>query len=174
MMRKESNGIMENKQVVVLELVKELMWWLISALLTGAILFPIISKVHYQMLWVNSLIIFVGLTYFRWAVTLRQVYILRSKWVRFLISIININFFIYILRQQQNFLGIYNSYTLEELGKPYKPMSMDEIYALFGYYFSETTFAVVACLTLCVALTVRMVLAYWGTARLRLNAGSED
>lgn len=165
---------MENKQIVALELAKELIWWLMSALVTAAILYPITSRVQYQMAWVNALIIFAALTFFRYAVMLRSVYVLRSKWVKFLLCIVNINFFIYVLRQQQNFLGIANTFTVEELGKPFKPMTMEDSYSLFTYFSTETTFAVVACLTLIVALIVRMILAYWGTARLRLNAGSEE
>ncbi len=165
---------MENKQVLLLEVIKEMVWWLITALVTAAILYPITSKVQYQMLWVNALIVFVALTYFRYAVMLRSVYVLRSKWVKFLLSVVNINFFIYVLRQQQNFLGISNSFTVQELGKPFKVMTMEDSYSLFNYFSSETTFAVVACLTLIVALTVRMVVVYWGAAHLRLNAGSEE
>ena len=164
---------MGNRQVIFLELIKEMIWWLISALIVAAALFPLFSKVHYQMLWVNALILFVAVTYFRYAVMLRSVYVLRSKWIRFALSVININFFVFVLRQQQNFLTVYNSYTLEELGKPIKPLSLDEVYNLFSYYFSEVTFSVVACLCLTVALTVRMVLSYWQSGKLRLNAGNE-
>jgi hypothetical protein len=164
---------MENRQVIFLELIKETIWWLISALIVAAVLFPIFSKVHYQMLWINGLILFVAVTYFRYAVMLRSVYVLRSKWVRFALSVININFFVFVLRQQQNFLTVYNSYTVEELGKPIKTLSLDEVYNLFSYYFSEVTFSVVACLCLTVALTIRMVLSYWQSGKLRLNAGNE-
>lgn len=166
---------MTNKrQILILELAKELIWLCISILLTLALMFPIFSRIHYTMFWLNGLILVVGLTYFRYALTLRTVYVLRSLWVRFALFIFNINFFVFVLRQEQRFMTIYDSFTIDDMGKPIKPMTLEQIDQVFRYFFNEINFTVVACLGMIVVLSVRIVVSYWKTAYKRLNAGNEE
>lgn len=163
-----------NKQIVVLEIVKEILWLCISIVIALAMMYPIIRVVHYNMIWLNGLFLVVGLTYFRYAIMLRTVYVLRSKWVRFSLFLFNINFFVFVLRQEQRFMTIYDSYTVEDLGRPIRPISLEQTDQLIRYFFNEINFTVVACLGMIAVLSVRFVLAYWKTAHLRLNAGSEE
>jgi hypothetical protein len=163
-----------NKKIAALEITKEMLWLCISILISFAMMYPITRVVHYSMMWLNGLFLVVGLTYFRYAITLRTIYLLRSKWVRFALIIFNINFFVFVLRQEQAFMNIYDSYTIEDMGSPIRPMSLEAIYQLFRYFYTEINFAVVACLCMTAVLSVRMILAYWQTAYLRLNAGSEE
>jgi hypothetical protein len=163
-----------NKNIAALELAKELLWWCISTLIAFMAMYPIFSIVHYTMIWMNGLIILVALTYFRYAVMLRTVYVLRSKWVKAVLLLFNINFFVFVLRQEQRFMTIYDSYTIDELGKPIRPISLEQVDQLIRYFFNEINFSVVFCLAMIVALSVRIVLTYWKTAYLRLNAGTEE
>ena len=163
-----------DKQIVVLELLKELLWLCISIVIAFAIMYPIISVVHYKMVWLNGLFLVLAFTYFRYAILLKTVFVLRNKWVRFFLFLFNINFFVFILRQQQHFITIYDSYTVEELGSPIKPISLEQTDVLIRYFYTEITFTVVACLGMIAALSVRFIWAYWKTAYLRLNAGDEE
>jgi hypothetical protein len=163
-----------NKQIVTLEILKEILWLCISVLIAFVLMYPITSRVHYSMLWLNGLFLVVGMTYFRYAIMLRTVYVLRSKWVRFLILLFNLNFFVFVLRQEQNFMTIYDSYTIDDLGKPIHPLPLEQVDQLFRYFFTEINFAVVACLGMTAALSIRFVLSYWKTAHVRLNAGDEE
>jgi hypothetical protein len=165
---------MANKQLVALELIKELVWWCISISIAVVVMYPITSKVNYSMLWLNGLFLVIAITYFRYAVLLKSVYVLRNKWVRFFLFLFNINFFVFVLRQQQRFMTIYDSYTIEDIGKPLHPLNLEQVYQLFKYFYNEISFTVVSCLGLIVALTVRFIWAYWQTTHLRLNAGNEE
>lgn len=167
--------MVNNKQIVILEVFKESLWFCISAVIAFALMFPIYTKVHYNQIWLNGLFLILAFTYFRYAITLRTVYVLRSKWVRAALLLFNINFFIFVLRQEQHFMTIYDSYTIDDLGLPvHPPLALEQVDQLFRYFFTEINFAVVACLAMIVALSVRFVLSYWKTAYMRLNAGDEQ
>jgi hypothetical protein len=167
--------VVNKTQHIILEISKELIWWIMSAVAAYLIMLPITTRVAYTSVWINGVLIVIALTYFRYAVFLRQIFVLRTKWVRFALSAFNVNFFVYILRRLQGFMAIYDSYTVDDLGKAlHPPLPVEDIYPLFKYFYFEITLTVTSCLVLIVALTVRMVLAYWGTARMRLNAGSEQ
>ncbi len=163
-----------NKQIVLLEILKEFLWLCISVLIAVVLMYPIFSKVHYNMFWLNGLFLLVGLTYFRYAIMLKTVYVLRSKWVRFVLFLFNINFFVFVLRQEQRFMTIYDSFTIDDIGKPIKPMTLEQTDQVFRYFFTEINFTVMACLGMIVALSVRFVLSYWRTSHMRLNAGDEE
>jgi len=163
-----------SKKIAVLEILKELLWLCISAVIAVALMYPIIRLVHYNMIWLNGIFLVVAFTYFRYAVMLKHVYVLRSKWTRFFLFLFNINFFVFVLRQEQRFMTIYDSYTVEELGTPIRHITLEQTDQLIRYFFTEINFTVVACLGMIAALSVRFVLAYWKTAYLRLNAGDEE
>jgi c-di-AMP phosphodiesterase-like protein len=126
------------------------------------------------MIWLNGLFLVVGLTYFRYAIMLRTVYVLRNKWVRAILLLFNINFFVFVLRQEQRFMTIYDSFTVEDLGTPIKSLTLEQVDQLIRYFFNEINFTVVACEAMIVVLSVRFVIAYWKTTYLRLNAGNEE
>lgn len=161
-------------QYILLEVAKELLWWLISAVVAGMVMLPLTSKLHFKPFWINGAFIIIALTYFRYAVFLKTTFILRPTWVKFILAVFNINFFVYVLRRLQEFMHIYDSFTIEAMGTPRRPLAPEEVDPLFRYFFEEINLACVACLSLSVVLIVRMVAAYWSGARLRLNAGSEE
>ena len=164
---------MKTKEII-LEIVKELLWWVIALIIAAGVMYPLYSVLAYKCLPINTLLIVVAVSYFRYAITIKSVFILRSRWVRFLLCVVNINFFVYVLRRQQAFMTIYDSYQLSDLGVPLHNLAPEREYGLFRYFYTETTFFVMACLLLSAALTARIIGSYWSTARLRLNAGDEE
>ena len=163
-----------NKQILRLEIFKEILWLVVTTLVAIAAMYPLISKLHYTMVWLNALILILALTYFRYAILINSVYVLRSKWVRFALFLFNINFFVFVLRQEQRFMTIYDSYTMDDLGKPLRPLALQDTDYLMRYFFNEINFTVVFCLAMIVALSFRFIQSYWKTAYKRLNAGSEE
>jgi phosphoglycerol transferase MdoB-like AlkP superfamily enzyme len=163
-----------NSQRIILEVAKELLWWLISSCIAFAIMFPIVRYLHYTQLYTNGLLLVIALTYFRYTIWLRTTAVLSSKWVRFALFVFNINLFVGVLRLQQHYMAIYDSFAIEDLGKPIHTIAQEAVYPLFLYFSREVTVAVMACLILSVALNLRMIAAYWGTSYLRLNAGDEE
>ena len=161
-------------QYILLEVAKELLWWLLSAVVAVIVMLPLTSKLHFKPFWINGAFIVTALTYFRYSVFLKTTFVLRPVWVRFLLAVININFFVYVLRRLQEFMHIYDSFTIEAMGTPVRPLAPEEVDPLFRYFFDEINLACVACLVLSVVLIVRMVVSYWSSARLRLNAGGEE
>lgn len=161
-------------QYIPLEVAKELLWWLLSAVVAAMIMLPLTSKLYFKPLWINGLFIVMALTYFRYSVLLKTTFVLRPVWVKFLLAVFNINFFVYVLRRLQEFMHIYDSFTIEAMGTPRRPLAPEEVDPLFRYFFEEINLACVACLTLSVVLIVRMIAVYWSGAKLRLNAGGEE
>lgn len=161
-------------QYILLEVAKEILWWLLSAVVAVIVMLPLTSKLHFKPFWINGALIVMALTYFRYSVLLKTTFVLRPAWVKFLLAVFNINFFVYVLRRLQEFMHIYDSFTIEAMGTPIRPLAPEEVDPLFRYFFDEINLACVACLSLSVVLVIRMIATYWNSARLRLNAGSEE
>jgi hypothetical protein len=163
-----------NRQYIFLEIVKELIWWIISAVVATAIMLPLISKLHYKPMWINGTLIVIALTYFRYCVFLRTTYILQWKWVRFALVVFNVNFFVFVLRKMQSFMYLYDSFTLDAIGTPLKTLAPEDVDPLFRYFFDEINLTCVAAMSLSIVLIIRIIMAHWKTAYMRLNAGSEE
>ena len=163
-----------NKQYIFLELFKELVWWLISAVIATAVMYPLIIKLHYKEVWTNGALLVISLTYFRYAIFVRTTFVLKPKWVRIALIIFNVNFFIFVLRKMQGFMYIYDSFTIDAMGTPIRPLTPEQVDPLFRYFFDEINFTCVACLALTVALSLRILFSHWQKAHLRLNAGNEE
>ena len=169
-----ASAMTNNKQILLLEIFKEILWLFVTTLIAIGAMYPLISKLHYTMVWLNGLILILALTYFRYAILINSVYVLRSKWARFVLFLFNINFFVFVLRQEQRFMTIYDSYTMDDLGKPLRPLALQDTDSLMRYFFNEINFTVVFCLAMIVALSFRFIQSYWKTAHIRLNAGNEE
>ena len=163
-----------NKQYVFLELFKELVWWLISGVIATVVMYPLISKLHYKEVWINGALLVIALTYFRYAIFVRTTFVLKPKWIRIALIIFNVNFFIFVLRKMQGFMYIYDSFTLDAMGTPIRPLAPEQVDPLFRYFFDEINFTCVACMVLTVALSLRILFSHWQTAHMRLNAGNEE
>ena len=163
-----------NKQHIILEILKELLWLGISTIIAVLVMYPLTSKLHYKAVWINGALLVIAITYFRYAIFLKSIYIIRSKWVRFTLIVINVNFFIFVLRKMQSFMYIYDSFTLDAMGTPIRPLLPEQVDPLFRYFFDEINFTCVACMAMAAVLSVRIVLSHWQTAHVRLNAGHEE
>ena len=80
---------------------RELLWMLLTAMATYAVLYPVISKLDYLYTFVNAVFIFVALTYFRYCVAFRTVAFLRPAIVRFGLFTANLVLFFYLMYNLQ-------------------------------------------------------------------------
>ena len=73
----------------ILHFIKELIWWLITACVAVAILYPITSQVDYIYFNINFIFIFITLTYFRWTLFIRTLPFLQPVAIRFILFVVN-------------------------------------------------------------------------------------
>jgi len=151
-----------------LYIVQEIVWILIALLVAAFAVFPLVMKLNYVFLVENVCFAFYAVTLVRLVVFFKSVPWLKPTWVRFLLFVVNINLFIFIVRKEQNFISIYDSFTIEDLGMPRKTLSLKEMETLYNYFYTEINLVVVTCLILILAFCARLVLSYWSLAKTRL------
>ncbi len=158
-----------DKRSLVLNIIVEIIWWCIGIVIAAFIMFPLYNKMHYNFLLINGVIILLAVLYFRYILFFRQILWLRSLWFRFLLFAININLFVYLLRKEQFFMTVYDTFLISDLGVPFKPFSLSEMEKVYNYFFKEVNIALSACLVLIIVFNIRLILSYWKMAKTRLE-----
>lgn len=140
---------------------KELIWTVITLMVVYAILYPITQKIDYIYYNANAAFIFVTLTYFRWAVTLRRTLFLRPAWVRFLLFSFNCILFVFFMQQEQKFLLLHQNFFIEDFGFP-KVIMFDNLKEdLFKYLYTQIVLFGTGSLLMIVALNIRLLISWW-------------
>jgi hypothetical protein len=145
----------------ILHFIKELIWLVITALVTYAFLYPIINQLYYLYTAINAAFIFVALTYFRWSVTFRSLPFLRPTWIRFLLFTGNLVLFFYLMHNEQRLIIRLDDFFLEDFGFPKVIMYEDVKQRLFSYMTGELVFFATASLVMIAAFEVRLIISYW-------------
>lgn len=141
--------------------VKELTWLVITALIIWAILYPITQQVYFIYWRINTVFIFVTLTYFRWTVTFKSLPFLRPAWVRFLLFTFNFTLFFYLMWHEQRLITLYDNFYTEDFGFP-KVIMFDSVkQALFKYLYREMVLFGTGSLIMVSAFQFRLILSYW-------------
>lgn len=164
-MSKEIRG----KDNLRLSILQEFIWWIIAAVISIGVLIPLITQITYLHLYVNMLIIFIAVIYFRYSFFYYDLPWLRPAWVRFLISLISINLIVFNIRQAQYFISIYDAFTIEDLGTPHHPLSPMKIASLYRYFYYETIISIISSIILILLFLARTILYYWKNARRKLE-----
>ncbi len=145
----------------LLEVVKETIWMTITAMLIYAVLYPVTSKIDFIYWKINSLFIFITLTYFRWSVTFRSIPFLKPAVVRFLLFTVNLSLFIYIMYNLQKLITMADNFYIEDFGFP-KIIIYDDMKAsLFDYLYKEIVLFGTAALVMLSAFQLRLIISYW-------------
>jgi hypothetical protein len=147
---------------------QELIWLLIAAVFAVMLVYPLYRKVEYTFLTENLLLAFYAIMLLRMVVFFHGVIWLKPLWMRFLMFVINLNLFFLIIRKEQNFLTIYDSFTMEDLGKPKTPLSLSQMEKLFHYFYYEINMVVISCLVMIVLFCFRLIHSYWSLRKTRL------
>ncbi len=133
----------------------------ITAMLIYAILYPVTSKIDFIYWKINSLFIFITLTYFRWSVTFRSIPFLKPAVVRFLLFTANLSLFIYIMYNLQKLITMADNFYIEDFGFPKIIIYDDMKAALFDYLYKEIVLFGTAALVMLSAFQLRLIISYW-------------
>ena len=153
---------------ILLHISQELIWLLIAAIFAVMLVFPIYQRVEYTFLIENLLLAFYAIILLRMVIFFHGVIWLKPMWMRFLMFVINLNLFFLIVRKEQGFLTIYDSFTMDDLGKPKSVLSLSEMERLFHYFYYEINIVVISCLVLIVLFCLRLIHSYWSLRKTRL------
>lgn len=142
-------------------LVREILWLGITAMLAVAVIYPITQKIDFIYWKVNTLFIFVTLTYFRYSVTFRSLAFLKPAEIRFLLFTVNLCMFFYILGNEQKLLAMADNFYVEDFGFPKVFMYENVKASLFKYMYKELVFFGTGSLLMIAAFEMRLIISYW-------------
>jgi len=150
-------------------LVQEFIWWLITAVITFSVLFPLMSRVNYLHIFDNALIIVTAITAFRYSVFFNKLPFFKSNVVKFIVFTIDISLWVYIINRYEGFLGMHDIYMISELGTPIVPLDGVQERELFRYFYLQISIASISALMLIIVLNLRFIQDYWKVARVRFG-----
>lgn len=160
----EINVDQSKKKLLRLNIAKEIMWWVVSALLVYIVLKPIIDVIQYKYLAFNMLIILMPLHYFRYIVFFNKNIFLQSKWPKFFVFVLNIQICIQIMRVTQDILVVVEEQSVREIMVPgtNHNLSMNSIFHLLYYVKEELLGFAIASILVAVALNLRIMYSFFG------------
>lgn len=152
------------KKLLWLNIAKESLWWLVSALLVYIVLKPIIDVIKYKYLAFNILIILMPLHYFRYIVFFRKNIFLQTKWPKFFVFALNIQIVIQIIRVTQDILIVVEEQSIKEVmvADSVHHLSMNQIFHLLYYIKEELLGFAIAAVLVAVALNLRIMYSFFG------------
>jgi len=159
----------KNTTSLLLNILIEILWWVIGIVVAAFVMYPLYSKMDYNFLYINGLFVVLAVLYFRYIIFFKQILWLQSLWFRFILFAININLFIYLLRKEQFFMTVYDTFLIQDLGKPFHVLSLSEMEKIYNYFFQEVNIAITACMVLIIVFNIRLILSYWKMAKIRLE-----
>lgn len=144
----------------------ELLWWVITAILSIAIVLPVISVGNYQFLWQNVFLIAIFITITRYIFFLKHTFLSNYEWMKaalILAAPIIIFLIIQEINRFQTFLDEYGWEKVIDTGAAATQKGLSK------YIYSEMLFFGVGSVISTIILPVRMIVSIW---RMR-NLGKE-
>jgi hypothetical protein len=160
----------------ILHFIKELIWWLITACVAVAILYPITSQIDYIFFNINFIFIFITLTYFRWTLFIRTLPFLQPVAIRFILFVINAVLILVFAQQEQKFLGFIDNFYVEDFGfiKQGVIMYDDVKERFFKYLYNEIVFFNTGAIVMCLLFNLRLIVAWWQLYNYKMGNMLED
>ena len=150
-----------------LKIILEIIWWIATALIVLAVIFPITSVFkNYPFLQANIIFIVIFITFTRYIFLLKNTFLARLSWLKviLLIGCIPLVFtLISMFYGFQTFIdeeGTQSLFSLEYL-KEQVPIRNQE--GLAGYIKTETIFFAVGSIITTILMPFRMILSLWRT-----------
>ncbi len=134
----------------------ELIWWVITGLVTTVILLPILKNtIDYPFLKINVFFIITLLTFFRYVFFLRFTFLKRLRWAKFILVFISIPLIFMLVNYLNHFLAYLdeNSFDSFLIGRADPHLA--------GYIKSEMLLFGVGSVIISVILPFRMILSLW-------------
>jgi len=162
-----------NKEIPY-QILREIIWLLLTAMAIYAVLYPITSKIDYIYWKINTFFIFTAITYFRYSVSFKSLPFLRPSWVRFVLFAVNLSLFIYVAQNEQKLISLADNFYLEDFGFPHVFISELAKRDLIKYMYTEIVLFATGSLVTLSAFQLRLILSYWQYYKHRANTLMED
>jgi len=150
-----------------LKITLEVIWWIATALIVLAVLFPITSVFkNYPFLQANIIFIVIFITFSRYIFFLKNTFLARLSWLKVILLIGCIPFLFFLISQFYNFQtfideeGTQSLFSLKYL-KEQVPIKNQE--SLGAYIRTETIFFAVGSIITTLLMPFRMILSLWRT-----------
>ena len=154
------------KNELALLWIRELLWWVFTALLAALLLFPCYGIISNKLLLNNAGLAVAAITMFRYTVFLQQVPYLRHLYARVVLLVVVGFAFFQFLRVVQDFLFIIDNYTISTFLRDEIMFQTNEaINKAYLYFKQEYLFLCVTLLILSVVLMFRLVGSVWKLGR---------
>jgi len=160
----------------LLQFVKELTWWLITACVAVAVLYPINSQIDYIYYNINFVFIFITLTYFRWTLFIRSLPFLQPVGVRFALFLLNVVLVVFFAQQEQKFLSFIDNFYVEDFGfiKQGVIMFDDVKERFFKYLYNEIVLFNTGAIVMAIVFNLRLIVAWWQLYNYKMGTMLED
>ncbi len=151
-----------------LHIIQEILWVLMGLIIATVVVWPLYQKLEFVFLIENFLLVFYAWLLFRMTIFFHGVAWLKPMWMRFIFFLLNVNLFVFIILKEQQFIDVFESFSIDDLGKTKTPLTQSQIEKLYHYFYFEINLTVVASLILIVMFIGRLVHSYWSVRKMRL------
>jgi len=157
------------------QLLIELIWLVIIALVCAAILFPIVSKGEYKFTLINSFYVIITVLYARFFIQFKDIDYLQKKWIRVFIFLINFHFIIYSAIRLQDIVPLWEGQNIFAfVYQLYRDVDLNGRNWLLNYVRNEVMFFGIATIVVSVFLNVKILGSFFGKNSLRKTAMLKD
>ena len=145
----------------------EIIWWVATALIVMAVMFPITSVFKsYPFLWANIVFIVIFITFTRYIFLLKNTFLARLSWLKVILLIGCIPFVFTLISMFYDFQtfideeGTQSLFSLQYLKEQVPIRNQDNLGA---YIRTETIFFAVGSIITTLLMPFRMILSLWRT-----------
>lgn len=141
------------------KLLFELTWWVVTAVIVAAVMYPIWMNVtDYPVWWQNTLFIVVFITLTRYIFLLKYTFLARIQWLKILLVLVAAPCIFALLQIYDNF-----KLDLDSIGPDYvtKGMAPEKVMDMATYIKNEFVFFAIGSLIASVAFALRMIISVW-------------
>ncbi len=142
----------------------EVIWWVITAILLVAIIYPIYSKNEaFPFLLANSIFILAFVTLTRYIFLLKHTPLRHIQWLKVVLIVLCIPLAIYIIQELHAFERFADEIGVQSL---FTNLSEESLGGMVEYTKAEILFFGVGSLLATVVFPFRMLISYWRTHNL--------
>ena len=137
----------------------EAIWWVVTFVILGCVLFPILSKLdNYQFLIQNSIFIIVFITFTRYLFQLKHTFLGKQQIIKMILMVICLPLCFYLIEQINYFQTTLDENGVEALAKG---LPFTEQTKLSAYIRNQYIFFGVAAVISVVGLFFRLIVSLW-------------
>jgi hypothetical protein len=139
----------------------EFLWWVVTALITGGLLYPIYQSGAIYPFWIQNIVfILVFITLVRYLFLLKFTLLSHFQIGKAIIFVFCVPLFLYLFNQMAYFQVFLGETGMQEV---FKDLSMDQQSALANYTKNEMIFFGTGSIIACLIFPVRILISFWRT-----------